>query len=83
MHTALFIATRSTRRRAAVAATIAVVAAGGAFADSQASARASAPAPSSSLLSPHTIGIGAASTIVGPGHFGWQLHCPVNGRRSR
>jgi hypothetical protein len=84
MHPALFIATRSTRRRAAVAATIAVVAAaGGALADSQASASTPSPASSSALLSPHTIGIGAAGTIVGPGHFGWQRHCPVNGRRSR
>ena len=84
MQPALFIATRSARRRAAVAATIAVVAAGGAsIADSQAWASTPAPAPSAALLSPHIIGIGAAGTIVGPGHFGWQRHCPVNGRRSR
>ena len=81
MHTALFIATRSTRRRAAVAATIAAVAAGSAFAESQsASASTQAPSPSVSLLSPHTIGIGAAGTIVGPGRFGWQRHCPVSRR---
>jgi CRP/FNR family transcriptional regulator, cyclic AMP receptor protein len=32
-------------------------------------------------LSAHVIGVGTSGTIVAPGRFGWQLHCPVTGQR--